>query len=57
MADAVDEPKEDAGTPLCLEPCPKCRAAKYRGGACHLTRSHVGQHECNAVGGELHRWR
>jgi hypothetical protein len=36
---------------------PACRAAKYRGGACHLPRGHSGPHECNAVGGQLHRWR
>jgi len=42
---------------LCLVPCPRCREAKYKGGACHLARGHKGAHECNAVSGHMHTWR
>jgi hypothetical protein len=51
--DMVEEPTAS----LCLEPCPRCRAAKFSGDACHLPSGHTGSHECRAVSGELHRWR
>lgn len=60
MEESLEEPEEPTGEPeirLCLAPCPKCKAAKYSGGACHLNQRHSGQHECNAVSGEIHRWR
>ena len=53
MDDALDEPDFR----LCLEACPRCRAAKYGSGACHLPRGHSGPHECNGVSGVLHQWR
>ena len=28
----IEEPVKEQGKPLCLEPCPKCRAATYSGG-------------------------
>jgi hypothetical protein len=42
---------------LCLMPCPRCREAKYKSGACHLALGHTGSHECNAVSGDMHKWR
>ncbi len=51
--DTVEEP----ATRLCLEPCPRCRVAKQSSGACHLQRGHAAAHECNAVSGDIHRWR
>jgi hypothetical protein len=39
--DTVEEP----AARLCLEPCPRCRAAKFSGGACHLPSVHAGSHE------------
>jgi len=51
--DTVEEP----ATRLYLEPCPRCRAAKYGSGACHLPWGHRGAHECSGVSGEMHRWR
>ena len=43
--------------PYLLKTDTGCKAAKYRGGACHLPRGHSGEHECNAVGGNMHKWR
>jgi hypothetical protein len=58
MAEGIEgESREAVRTPLCLEVCPRCTAARYRGGVCHLERGHGGWHECNVVGGEQHRWR
>jgi hypothetical protein len=47
---------DESGTHLCLVPCPRCRAAKFSGGACHLSSGHAGAHECSVVSGEIHRW-
>jgi hypothetical protein len=56
VEESVEEPEEKGDPYLCLAPCPKCKAAGYRGGACHLGQGHSERHECNAVGGEMHSW-
>jgi hypothetical protein len=52
-----EETVEEPTALLCLEPCPRCRAAKVSCGAWHLPSGHAGSHECRAVSGEIHRWR
>jgi len=55
MAESVEEPAEkETGSHLCLVPCPRCKAAGHKGGACHLREGHAEQHECSAVGGQAH---
>ncbi len=58
MGESVEEPEEKGtGSHLCLVACPQCTATRQKGGVCHLREGHSGQHECNAVGGEMHSWQ
>jgi hypothetical protein len=52
-----EEAAEEPAAGLCLVPCPWCKSENYRGGVCRLDRGHTGEHECNAVGGDVHLWR
>lgn len=42
MGESVEEPEEkETGSHLCLVPCPRCKAAGSKGGACHLRDGHA----------------
>jgi hypothetical protein len=56
MGEAIEGPEETERRHLCLASCPECRVIRQGEGACHLLEEHVGEHECNAPGGEVHVW-